>query len=118
MTKHQLQLPFEDDYEATPANDNYPAKNQWAARFAEFHDANPLVYELVKAPLMYLNGQKSFSMTSIFERSAGTQQSRHLVKSSKSTRISFLTTRECSWPTTQHDGFFSIRALGRKGARK
>ena len=73
-------------------------------RFAEFHDANPLVYELVKKYTFDVlrTGKKSFSMTSILNASAGTQQSKHLVKSSKSTRISFLTTRECSWPTTRN----------------
>lgn len=121
MTIHQLQLPFEDEYEATPANDNYPAKNQWAARFAEFHDANPLVYELVKKYTFDVlrTGKKSFSMTSIFERIrwyTTIETSGEEFKINQNFIPYYSRMFMADYP--EHDGFFSIRALGRKGARK
>jgi len=114
----QMTLPFEE-FQATAANDNNRTK--WELRFQDFHAANPHIYELVKKYTLDVigTGRKSFSMTSIFER---IRWYTTIETSGEEFKINqnFIPyySRMFMADHPQHDGFFSIRALGRKGARQ
>lgn len=120
MMNAQMKLPFEDiDGAATAANDNNP--NQWKAKFEQFHAANPLVYELVKKYTLDViaTGRDTFSMTSIFERIRWYTDIETTGEDFKINQ-NFIPyySRMFMSDHPQHEGFFRIRALGRKGARK
>lgn len=114
----QMTLPFEE-FTATAANDNNP--NTWKAKFEDFHAANPLVYELVKKYThdVIATGRQSFSMTSIFERIRWYTNIETTGEEFKINQnyIPYYS-RMFMADHPKHDGFFSIRALGRKGARQ
>ena len=121
MMNAQMKLPFEDfDGAATAANDNQPT-DKWQTKFEEFDEANPHVYALVVryALEVLASGKKRIGINTIFERIRWYTDIETRGEPFKIGQNHFpYYARMFMRDYPQHDGFFAIRALGRKGPRK
>ena len=114
----QMTLPFEE-FEATAANDYH--RTDWEAKFNKFHAANPHIYEMLKRFTFEViaTGRKQYGMTSIFNRirwytTVETTGDPFKINNNYYPYYARLFMRD----HPEHDGFFRIRALGRRGANK
>jgi len=115
----QMKLPFEDSHEAIAANDNI--QTAWEAKFNNFHEKNPHVYEMLKRFTFEVieTGREHYGMTSIFNRirwytTVETTGDPFKINNNFYPYYARLFMRD----HPEHDGFFRIRALGRRGVNK